>query len=108
MNLYILSVIVTLFTVTIITRFLPFIFTKQITQNAKLKVLGPKLPAYIMLLLLIYQIHPAETLKYPYILLPLLSLTVVFTAHKLIKKPLVSILLGTLCYYLLMKYLIGG
>ena len=108
MNLYIFSVIATLFLVTVITRFLPFIFTKQISQNEKIKVLGPKLPAYIMLLLLIYQIHPDKAFKFPNILPPLISLCIVYVAHKQIKKPLVSIILGTACYYLLMKYLIGS
>lgn len=106
MNLYILAVVTTLFLVTVITRFLPFIFTKQIAQNEKIKVLGPKLPAYIMLLLLIYQIHPAEAFKFPDILLPTISLTVVYISHKLIKKPLVSIILGTFCYYLLLRYIL--
>lgn len=98
MNLYIILVIAALFAVTVITRFLPFIFTKQLTKSPKIQALGPKLPAYIMMILLIYQLNPQELSNYHHALISAISLLVVICAHKFLNKPLVSICLGTICY----------
>jgi branched-subunit amino acid transport protein AzlD len=101
MNFYIPSVILMLFVVVIFTRFLPFIFTKQIAKNIKIQVLGTKLPAYIMMLLLIYQLRPASFVDLKSCAIPFLSLFMVFIIHKSLRKPLVSIACGITCYYLL-------
>lgn len=100
MNLYIISIIIILFTATVITRFLPFIFTKKFSESSRLQVLGPKLPAHIMMLLLIYQLNPKELFEYPRIAITLVSLSLVVISHKFLRKPLISICLGTFCYSL--------
>lgn len=104
MNLYILSVTATLLVAVIITRFLPFVFTKQLSQNLKFQVLGAKLPAYIMMLLLIYQLHPAKLIDFKSLIIPFSSLFLVFVIHKLLHRPLLSIACGVVCYYLLLNY----
>lgn len=101
MNFYILSVILTLVIVVLLTRFLPFMFTKQIAKNPKIQVLGTKLPAFIMMLLLIYQLHPETIMDVKAWGVIFLSLFVVCVAHKSLHKPLLSIFCGITCYYLL-------
>lgn len=104
MNLYILLVIFMLLTAVIITRFLPFVFTKQLGKNEKIKILGDKLPSYIMMLLLIYQLHPAKLVGLKAWLVPFMSLILVIIIHKLFRKPLLSIASGVICFYLI-KYI---
>lgn len=104
MNSYILLVIFMLLTAVIITRFLPFVFTRQLEKHEKIKVLGDKLPSYIMMLLLIYQLHPANLVSLKAWLVPLMSLILVIIIHKSFRKPLLSIASGVICFYLI-KYI---
>ncbi len=104
MNLYILSVVLALFAVVVVTRFLPFVFTKQLSRNVKIQALGAKLPAYIMMLLLIYQLHPASLVDFKSCFIPFLSLLIVVVVHKFLRKPLLSIASGVLCYYFLLAF----
>ena len=101
MNTYFLTVVISLFCLTMLTRSLPFLFAKQLGSNTLMKALGRRLTAYIMLLLVIYQINPASFAVYPYGLPAVFSLLVVITVHLLFRNPLVSMIIGTVCFVLI-------
>jgi len=94
MNTYIITVIMSLFILSMLTRALPFMFTKQLAGNIKMQVLGKRLSAYIMMLLVIYEINPVSFKTYPFAVPAILSLLVVILTHIYMKsKRLVNHLL---------------
>lgn len=101
MNQYIGTIVFCIFLSTVIGRGLPFVFASKLSGNKKIKVVGKKLTAYIMMLLVIYEINPATFKSYPFALPALISLLFVILAHLYIKKPLLSMVLGTTSYVIL-------
>jgi branched-subunit amino acid transport protein AzlD len=105
MNYYIFSVIFALFIATIVSRALPFMFTSRLSGNKKIQLLGKKLSAYIMMLLVIYEVNPASFKLYPFALPAMLSLVLVALIHIFLKKPLLSMVVGTASFIFLQGYL---
>jgi branched-subunit amino acid transport protein AzlD len=101
MNAYILTIVVSLFCLTMLTRSFPFLFSEKLAGNTMMKVVGKRLTAYIMMLLVIYEINPVSFNAYPYGLPAMLSLLLVILVHLLLRKPLLSMLFGTLSFILL-------
>ncbi|MDX2346590.1 MAG: AzlD domain-containing protein [Legionella sp.] len=101
MNYYTFTIVVSLFFLSIATRILPFLFTAQLSDNARMKSLGRKLTAYIMLLLVIYEVNPVSFEAYPFGLPAILSLCLVIFTHLFFKNPLLSMVLGTASFVLL-------
>lgn len=101
MNYYVPTVIGCLFCVAILTRALPFLFTSKLAGNTKMQAVGKRLSAYIMMLLVIYQVNLASFESYPFALPAMLSLLVVISAHVLFHRPLLSMILGTVSFVLL-------
>ncbi len=106
MNTYALTVVVSLCALAMITRAFPFMFTSKLAGNLKMQALGKRLTAYIMMLLVIYEVNPTSFETYPFGLPALLSLLVVIVAHLLLHKPLLSMILGTTSFVFL-KQLLG-
>ncbi len=105
MNHYILMVVLSLCLLTIVTRALPFMFTEKLSGNLKMQRLGKRLTAYIMMLLVIYEVNPASFQSYPFGLPALVSLMVVIIVHLLLHKPLLSMALGTTSFVILKQFL---
>ena len=103
---YMYWVILALSIVTIATRGLPFLLGAKLAENARLQVVGRRLAAYIMMLLVIYQVNPVSFIKYPFGWPAVLSLLTVVAVHRLWHKPLMSMLLGTVIYILIQQYII--
>lgn len=104
MNRYTLTIILSLFALTVITRALPFMFARILADNAKIKVVGRRLTAYIMMLLVIYEVNPASFEIYPYGLPAVLSLIVVVVTHLCFHKPFLSMTGGTISFILLQQW----
>jgi branched-subunit amino acid transport protein AzlD len=105
MNNYMLAVVLSLCALSIITRVLPFLFTARLSGNIKMQVLGKRLSAYIMMLLVIYEVNPASLKTYPFALPAMLSLLVVTLMHLFLHKPLLSMICGTVSFIILQKWL---
>ncbi len=105
MNIYVLTVVLSLCALAMTTRALPFMFTSKLSGNAKMQALGKRLTSYIMMLLVVYEINPTSFETYPFGLPALFSLLVVILAHLLLKKPLLSMILGTTSFVLLKQFL---
>lgn len=106
MNMYVFTIVMSLFILAIGTRALPFLFSKQLSGNARMQAVGRRLTAYIMLLLVIYEVNPVSFTSYPYAVPALLSLLAVIIVHLLWHKPLLSMVLGTVCFVFLQQWMI--
>jgi branched-subunit amino acid transport protein AzlD len=105
MNTYTLTIVVSLSVLAITTRAFPFMFTAKLSGNVKMQALGKRLTAYIMMLLVIYEVNPVSFETYPFGLPALVSLLVVILAHLLLHKPLLSMILGTVSFVCLRQFL---
>ncbi|MDF1677137.1 MAG: AzlD domain-containing protein [Legionellaceae bacterium] len=105
MNHYMLTVVLSLCLLAIVTRAFPFMFTGKLSGNLKMQRLGKRLTAYIMMLLVIYEVNPVSFQSYPFGLPALVSLLVVIIVHLLLHKPLLSMALGTTSFVLLKQFL---
>ena len=97
-----LLVIATL--IILLTRWLPFIFAEKLKKAKMVESIGKQLPAYIMMLLLIYEIKVSNLLSWPYALPELISLAVITVIHLWQRRVLLSMLIGTLSYLLLLHW----
>ena len=105
MNYYIFTVLLSLFLVTIVTRAFPFMFASKISGNTRIQQLGKRLTAYIMVLLVIYEINPVSFQTYPFGIPALISLLLVLVVHLLLHKPLLSMILGTMSFIFLSQWI---
>ncbi len=99
------TLLLSVFTIILITRLLPYIFAKRLKEARMIQCVGKKLPAYIMALLLIYEVQIETFLKAPYGLPELLALGCVLVVHLWRRQLLLSLCLGTGCYALLLKFI---
>lgn len=103
-NTYILTSIAIMSVVTVVLRFIPFIFLSNKREYRILNYLSNVLPCAIMGMLVVYCLKDVNfNAARNYI--PALIATVVVSASYLIKrKTLLSILLGTVTYMVLLQY----
>src|SRR3990167_9593698 len=101
MNWYMISVFFTLIIISMAPRALPFIFTDALSKNENLKLIGKKLSGYIMMILVIHEIKPESVTKFPYAIPGILSLILVIIVHIYLRKPLLSMFLGTLSFIII-------
>ena len=106
MDSYQVSLILSLFVMIMVTRGLPFLFAKHLAQNMRFQAVGKQLPAYIMLLLVIYEINPATFLTAPFGLPAIAALAILLIVHCIFRQLLFSLAVGTLCYVLLLNFLV--
>lgn len=100
MILYYWQVTFALMLLIIFTRSLPFLFARFMTSN--FNETGKLLPAYIMLLLIIRGLD-LNTLKYPPYGIPaFIALAVTTAIHLWQRNTLISLIMGTGCYILLL------
>lgn len=105
MNYSLIMLLVMVFALVVFTRLLPFIFACRLKQAHMVQAVGKQLPAYIMGLLLIYEVQISTFLKYPYGLPELMALLVVIIVQLWRRQLLLSMCMGTACYALLLKFI---
>lgn len=94
-----------LFALIMITRALPFILGGLMTE--RLHRVGQLLPAYIMMLLVLYEIDLKNIQTPPYGLPALMALAVVVFVHVRLRNTFLSLIMGT-STYLCMRVLLTG
>ena len=82
------------------TRALPFMLSKLLKDSDTLKTVGNHLPAYIMLLLVIYEVGMKHFTHYPYAAPAIIALAVLTLIHAWKRQLLLSVLVGTVVYVL--------
>lgn len=91
--------------VTWLTRAIPFLVFGKRQLPGMVVYLGEVLPPAIMVILVVYCLRNISFTTPPYGLAELAACGSVFLAHKLLKNMYVSIILGTVCYMLLLRVL---
>lgn len=91
--------------VTWLTRALPFLVFGKKGISPTLRYINIVLPASIMMLLVLYSLRNVEYLSYPYGMPELISVAVTVALQRLKKNTFLSILVGTLCYMILIRTL---
>ena len=90
---------------TMATRFLPFlIFRADRPTPRYVQYLGKVLPAAIFSMLVVYCLKDVSLLTASHGLPELIAIAVVVILHLLVRKMLVSIAAGTVCYMLLVQF----
>lgn len=100
----VMTVTFLLFTVVILTRFMPFWFQKALKNNYHLERVGRQLPAFIMTLLLIFELNPKSFLVYPYGAPAFIALAVLSLFHLWKRQVLLSMLTGLVTYLFVLPY----
>lgn len=95
---YALAVALASFILIYLTRALPFPFSGILKNNAALQTLGEYLPAYIMMLLVIYEVNIKSFLHSPYGIPAIISLAFLVVIHLWKRQMLLSILSTTVIY----------
>ncbi len=95
---YYLLVIIALAIMMFAIRLLPFMVGGILRHNQRIKTIGEFLPAYMMLLLTIYEIHPASFSKWPFAIPALAGLFFLTCIHLWRRQVLLSLIVGTAVY----------
>lgn len=95
---YALLTTATLFIMILLTRALPFLFARILKNSAPLQAIGNYLPAYIMLILVIYEVNITHFTYYPYGIPALIALATVVGLHYWKRYLLLSMFSGTSVY----------
>lgn len=99
MNAHYILITVSLCALSVLTRVFPFWMAKFMTEN--FNKMGKLLPAYIMLLLVIYEINPETITTPPYGLPALMALIVVTLMHVWFRNTLITLAIGTTSFMFL-------
>ena len=97
--------LISLFAMTVLTRAVPFFFAKKLQGPPAFQAIGRELPAYIMLLLVIYEVKPESFLQPPYAIPAIIALGILTGVHVLKRSVLLSIAAGTSSYMLMLYFL---
>lgn len=99
-----LLIILTVALVTIIIRFLPFVLFPEGKKPPKvITYLSNVLPCAVIGMLVIYCLKDITPLTYPYAIPECIAIIIVVASYVWKRNTLVSILLGTLCYMILIQ-----
>ncbi len=91
---------------TILTRFLPFIIFRTDKPTPKyIKYLGKALPPAIFGMLVVYCLKNVSILNYSHGLPELIAILIVIALHLWKRNMLLSIVVGTICYMLLIQFI---
>ncbi len=96
-----IPLILSLTGVVLLTRWLPYLLAKQLQKAKMIESIGKQLPAYIMMLLVIYEIKLESFLAWPYALPELTALAILTVVHIWRRQVLLSLLIGVVSYLLL-------
>ena len=99
---YFTTVLLSLFALSAVTRALPFFLAKY--MSPRINQLGKLLPAYIMLLLVIYEIGVNNIVQTPHAWQAWLALTGLTLFHLWRRNTLQSLFVGTSLYLLLLAF----
>ena len=103
-TVYTTAAIVIAAIVTMLTRGLPYLLFGSKTEPPKIvSYLGTVLSPAIMIILVVYCLRDTKLTVFPYGLAELISVAVVVALQLWKKNILLSILLGTACYMLLIR-----
>lgn len=102
-NLDIIFYIIAASIATMITRFLPYILLKKRSDNKTLIFLQKNMGLFIIIILLIYALKSTNLLKFPYGFNEIFSLILALLLQIKTKNALLSIVLPTIVYMLLIK-----
>lgn len=95
---YLLLAIATLTLLTVATRTLPFIFSRHLSQSTRAQVLGKYLPAAIMTLLVVYELHPGNAQVDGHLFAQVIALLCVAVIHVWRRNIILSLAVGMLVY----------
>ena len=98
---YYTTVLVALFLLAVITRALPFFIGKY--MSPRINQLGKLLPAYIMLLLVIYEMNIIKIIVPPHDWPAFAALFILTVIHLWRRNTLLSLFIGTLSYLLFLS-----
>ena len=99
-----LLIILTVALVTIIIRFLPFVLFPEGKKPPKvITYLSNVLPCAVIGMLVIYCLKDITPLTYPYAIPEGIAIIIVVASYVWKRNTLVSILLGTLCYMIIIQ-----
>lgn len=102
-NTYILTAIFTMAIITIILRFIPFIFLSDKKEYKTLNYLSKVLPCAIMGMLVVYCLKDVNFSSTKSFLPALIASSIVSISYIIKRKTLLSILLGTIIYMILVQ-----
>ena len=103
--LYVMVVTLALCLMIFVTRALPFLFSRILKNSAVLTSIGDYLPAYIMMLLVLYEIGMKNFTRYPYGI-PAVTALLVVAAFQLWRRTLLlSIFCGVVVYLVVGHFL---
>lgn len=92
---------------TVLTRFLPFLlFSAKKPTPRYIQYLGKVLPSAVFGLLVIYCLKNVNIFTGSHAIPEILSIALVVTLHRWKRKMLLSIAGGTLCYMLLVQFIL--
>lgn len=97
-TLYALTVIFALFILTIVTRAIPFVFSGILKNSAKLQIIGKYLPAYVMLLLTIYEVAEGDIHNTGYLISAFIAFLLLIIIHLWRRNMLLSIAVGIVSF----------
>ena len=95
------STLLSLFALSVVTRALPFFLADY--MSPRINQLGKLLPAYIMMLLVIYEVGPANIMAPPYAWQAWAALLGMTLFHLWRRNTLFSLCVGTSLYLLLLS-----
>lgn len=98
---YMIIVIAMLSLMTFVTRAVPFVFSKQLRENALLQSLGQYLPMSILFILVLHGLEHTNFKLAPFGAIELGSLGVVVLLHWVKRNAVISTFVGTAVYMLL-------
>lgn len=102
-SLYLFFAILIAAAVTIFTRAAPFLLFGNKKLPAIVQYLGKVLPPAIMIILVCYCLKSIDVIHFPHGLPELISCVVVAAVHVLRKNMYLSIIVGTICYMILIR-----
>lgn len=100
-NMEILIALIVASLATFITRFLPYAFLKNLTQNYWLRFLQKNSALFIMVVLIFYALNTTRSLYYPWA--EILGILVALVVQILGKNALVSIAVSTILYMVVIR-----
>lgn len=103
-NTYIFIGIATMALITIVLRFIPFIFLNDNKNYSTINYLSKMLPPAIMGMLVIYCLRNISFTSAAYYLPELIASFIVALSYIIKRKTLLSIILGTIIYMVLIQF----
>ncbi|MBQ3110219.1 MAG: AzlD domain-containing protein [Clostridia bacterium] len=102
-NAYALSAILVMAAVTALLRFFPFLVMGNKKTPAYVEYLGKVLPYAVMAMLVVYCLREIDFTHMPFGLCEFVSVLLVIGVHVWKRNTLLSIVIGTICYMVLIR-----